>query len=213
MGKQTRIETYFRNRLKNERERRGWSLADMANRLSDKGINFHMTTVAKIEAGQRAVRIDEAAAIADLFEVSLDALLGRGAGLEDDLAYSLRSMKETVRRVRAQVQPMLTEIADARDELDRFTFHRRDQIDHMSSTLIKLLMEVTMTLMLLEIFTDPEAAAPSGTTVTVDEYTPEQRNSDMATAMMAKLEEFAAGAGDEKVAAEIVAKLKKVLSK
>jgi hypothetical protein len=41
---------------------------------------MHPTTVAKIEAGDRSVRINEAVGIADLFEVSLDSLLGRKLG-------------------------------------------------------------------------------------------------------------------------------------
>ena len=41
---------------------------------------MHATTIAKIEAGSRSVRINEAVGIADLFEVSLDTLLGRKSG-------------------------------------------------------------------------------------------------------------------------------------
>jgi hypothetical protein len=38
---------------------------------------MHATTIAKIEAASRSVRINEAVALADLFGVSLDWLLGR----------------------------------------------------------------------------------------------------------------------------------------
>jgi transcriptional regulator with XRE-family HTH domain len=77
MGRRKWTEDYFSKRVRTERERRGWSQADMAKMLTDKGIPMHWTTIAKIEKGDRSVRIDEAAGIADLFEVSLDVLLGR----------------------------------------------------------------------------------------------------------------------------------------
>ena len=77
MGRKKWTEDYFSKRIRTERERREWSQADMAKMLSDKGIPMHWTTVAKIEKGDRSVRIDEAAGIADLFEVSLDVLLDR----------------------------------------------------------------------------------------------------------------------------------------
>jgi len=38
---------------------------------------MHWTTIAKIEKGERSVRIDEAAGIAELIETSVDALPGR----------------------------------------------------------------------------------------------------------------------------------------
>ena len=53
---------------------------ELADKLADKGINMHWTTIAKIEkGGERSVRIDEAAAFADVFGVSVDHLLGRRA--------------------------------------------------------------------------------------------------------------------------------------
>jgi transcriptional regulator with XRE-family HTH domain len=84
-------------RVKDEREHRGWSQLQMAKLLSDNGIPMmHPTTIAKIEAGDRAVRIDEAAGIADLFGVSLDSLLDRRAGLEEDeFTYRLRALRDT----------------------------------------------------------------------------------------------------------------------
>ena len=53
----------------------------MAKLLKDKGFSTYTTTIHKIENGQRPVPLDEAAAIADLFDMSLDSLLGRGIRL------------------------------------------------------------------------------------------------------------------------------------
>jgi hypothetical protein len=60
--------------------------------------DVHPTTIAKIEAGDRAVRIDEATALADIFEVSLDSLLGRTARVVNDPTYPLRAMQEKAQR-------------------------------------------------------------------------------------------------------------------
>ena len=74
MGKQSAVETSFRERVQQERERRKWSRADLSKMLQGRGFeHIYTSTVAKIEYGERAVRIDEATAIADLFEVSVDA--------------------------------------------------------------------------------------------------------------------------------------------
>lgn len=87
--------------------------------LGDKGIKgIYPTTIAKIESGERAVRIDEAAALADLFEVSLDALLGRRHNSrEDELAYSLRLLRDTARDSSQQVGAAMDAIREQLEEL------------------------------------------------------------------------------------------------
>ena len=74
------VDKQFGQGLKKVREERHWTQPQMADMLSDKGIApMHSTTLAKIEAGTRSVRINEAVAIADLFGLSLDGLLGQAA--------------------------------------------------------------------------------------------------------------------------------------
>lgn len=59
---------------------------------------MHPTTVAKIEAGERATKIDEVTAIADIFEVSVDMLLGRSAAPKNDDMYALRALLDTAQQ-------------------------------------------------------------------------------------------------------------------
>jgi hypothetical protein len=92
----------------------------MAKLLSDKGIGAHTTTIAKIEAGDRAVPIDEAAAIADLFEVSLDKLLGRDLGPERDMMYTMRAALDTARQASWQMSSIETTLRDRLAELAAF---------------------------------------------------------------------------------------------
>lgn len=105
MGKHKWADEHFGKTIRARREQRGWSQADMAKMLLDRGVDpMHSTTVAKIEAGDRSVRINEAVGIADLFDVSLDVLLGRGTGVQtNELAFQLRHLRDTARQSSDQV--------------------------------------------------------------------------------------------------------------
>jgi transcriptional regulator with XRE-family HTH domain len=100
MAIQSAVEARFRERVKQERDGRKWSQADLSKMLSDKGIKgIYPTTIAKIESGERAVRIDEATALADLFEVSVDSLLGRSPGAQrSELTYLLRALRQSAQK-------------------------------------------------------------------------------------------------------------------
>jgi transcriptional regulator with XRE-family HTH domain len=83
----------FRKTLKAARRGKGWTQADVAKMLSDKGIDhIHTTTVAKIEAGERDIKLDEAVALADLFGMPLDLMLGRSEAPGDDLAFAVLAL-------------------------------------------------------------------------------------------------------------------------
>ena len=84
--------------------------------LTAKGIdNMHHTTVAKIEAGDREIKLDEAVAMADLYGMSLDAILGG----KRDLDYLVEALTETV--------------SSARTELDRTAKSLRDRMEDIPS--------------------------------------------------------------------------------
>jgi transcriptional regulator with XRE-family HTH domain len=122
MGSGKWLDERFGGRVRSERESRGWSQADMARMLSDRGIQpMHPTTVAKIEAGDRSVRINEAVGIADLFEVPVDSLLGRAPGAQRrQRAYLLRAFRDTARQSSQQVWAAMEAIHERLDELPRF---------------------------------------------------------------------------------------------
>ena len=73
MGRDSQVQTFFARRLRARREQLGWSQAELAKALSGSGLTLHGSAIAKIEAGDRAVRIDEAVAIASALDVDLDA--------------------------------------------------------------------------------------------------------------------------------------------
>lgn len=112
MSKSKWTEDHFRKRLKDERERREWTQEALANMLSAKGIPMHWTTVAKIEKGDRSVRIDEAAGIADLFGISVDTMLGRWAQPDNDRFHVLTAVGDTYLQSMNQVEETLQAIHD-----------------------------------------------------------------------------------------------------
>ena len=87
----------FGKNLRLERDRRGWSREKLAQKLRDVGLQSHWATISKMENGERSVRIDEAAAIADIFDgMSIDALVGRAADAHADATYIMRKAAQLV---------------------------------------------------------------------------------------------------------------------
>lgn len=96
MGKYEIGATRFREAMRRERDRQKVSRAGLSNQLQNIGFDhIHPSTVAKIESGERPVRLDEATAIADLLGVGLDTLLGRRTRPEDDYHDAWRAAVET----------------------------------------------------------------------------------------------------------------------
>jgi transcriptional regulator with XRE-family HTH domain len=120
MGNQLPNMDRFRERIARERTRRKWSQAHVAKMLLARGIdNMHPTTVAKIEAGDREIKLDEAVAMADLYKQPLDALLGRRPKGKRDLQYLLGALEDAV--------------FTSRTELHRTTKALRDRLDDIPS--------------------------------------------------------------------------------
>ena len=130
MGRRERPEDRFRKRLREERERRGWSQSDMAKMLTDNGIPAHATTIAKIEAANgRQVKIDEAAGIADLFGVSLDSLLGRKTALDNDLAHALRSLQEVAHKALWDINMSAHAVRERVVDVFEFEFESSEELE------------------------------------------------------------------------------------
>jgi transcriptional regulator with XRE-family HTH domain len=156
MGSEKWTDKRFGKRVKAKRDNRGWSQAEMAKMLSDKGIHpMHPTTVAKIEAGDRSVRINEAVGIADLFEVSVDSLLGRKPGAQrNELTYSLRALGDTAGQSSQQVRATMETIHEQLEELHG-EFDGADALQRMGhNTCSKYLSPASDALMRLTIATE-----------------------------------------------------------
>lgn len=141
------MENRFRERLRSERERRGLSQADLAKQVKSRGVlSVYPSTVAKIEAGERSVKIDEASAIADVFGMSVDALLGRKASPASDVASILAGLQHAsgkavldLAAMQAVIQGWFAELGDvvftSRDELDKLGKRSLDALSAAQSAL------------------------------------------------------------------------------
>ena len=71
--------TAFGRRLRGLREDAGLTQRQLADVMRGAGYKIHQTTVAKIEAGERTVSVDEAAQLADVLGIDLPGNAQRGA--------------------------------------------------------------------------------------------------------------------------------------
>lgn len=71
----TNAEEHVAVRLKALRQGKGWSQADLAVRMTERGFSWHQTTVAKTEGADRPLRLNEADALAAALGVHLLELL------------------------------------------------------------------------------------------------------------------------------------------
>ncbi|MFE9836358.1 MULTISPECIES: helix-turn-helix domain-containing protein [Streptomyces] len=63
-------------RIKAEREQRGWSTTTLSDRLNEAGYEMNPSAVWRIENGKRRINLDEAIGFAEVFGVSLSNLVG-----------------------------------------------------------------------------------------------------------------------------------------
>jgi transcriptional regulator with XRE-family HTH domain len=86
MSKQPDASDLLRQRLRAERERRNLTQFALANLMAKQhNCPMYGYTIAKIESGQRPVLTHELVAFATIFQTSVDALVGRSAGVNDVL--------------------------------------------------------------------------------------------------------------------------------
>jgi hypothetical protein len=106
----------------------------------------------KIESGEREVRIDEAAAIADLFGVSVDALTGRRVGLQHDLAYMLHTSLERAGNFALQVATIAGMLEDKFRDLGALKFEGHEAVYAKAERARKALNEANDALWKLRMF-------------------------------------------------------------
>lgn len=133
-------DEHFAENVRREREKRGWSQAELARRLREFGLEqFHPTTVSRIENGDRPVRLSEAAQFANIFETTVGKLVANYIEEVELLVESLATMRELESRlVRAYDMYQLGR-ATLRLEVDKFNdwlSENPDMVDDPASGLI-----------------------------------------------------------------------------
>ena len=74
------VTTLFGKRLHGLREEAGLTQRQLADLMRARGYKMHQTTVAKIEAGERAVPVGEAAQFARVLGIDLTQMINVGQG-------------------------------------------------------------------------------------------------------------------------------------
>jgi transcriptional regulator with XRE-family HTH domain len=105
----------FGRRVREERQRRGWRLADLADAVAARGVTLHLTAYAKTESGEREPRLSEALAIAAALEVPLGALLTEAGELDDRIA----ELRAKAARLSQESDDALTRAVQFRNEAAR----------------------------------------------------------------------------------------------
>lgn len=91
---------------------------------------MHATTVAKIEAGERGVRIDEAVGIADVLGVPLEWMLGRqSTGPASEIRYSLRALQERAQETITGLGAMIQALEDWNVDTFGIAFDGKAELD------------------------------------------------------------------------------------
>lgn len=117
MGTGKLASTELRNTLFRLRDSRGWSMAAMAELLNAKGLKTYPTTIAKIEAGDRTVQVDELVAYAEIFDVSTDLLLGHTSTGAGDKTAQVGKLLEQMKRAMWAIQSTEVALTDAANDL------------------------------------------------------------------------------------------------
>jgi transcriptional regulator with XRE-family HTH domain len=91
MGKLLSSEDALARRVTHERERRGWSPAQLAKAMTDAGQPMNQSSIWKIENARprRKITVDEAVTFAQVFDMTLDELMVPPEMAADDLAFDL----------------------------------------------------------------------------------------------------------------------------
>ncbi len=76
-------EGIFGDSVRLYRKEMGWSQADLAKAMRERGFDWLQTTVSKTEAAERPIRLNEAVAVASLFGVGVTAMLNDRPDLEE----------------------------------------------------------------------------------------------------------------------------------
>lgn len=74
-------ERRFGARVRQARTERGWSQRELAADLAAKGIKLDPSAITRLEKGQRPIRLDEAATLAEIFGIPLEEMIKPPTGI------------------------------------------------------------------------------------------------------------------------------------
>lgn len=113
-------EIWFGENLRRLREQLGVSQSGLAREMAERGFQFHQTTISRIEAGDRPVRLAEATTLAEIVRTSVSMLIMQPV----ELRYSENLFRARSKLVKARMQA-----TDAIIELWKMRAKLEEEID------------------------------------------------------------------------------------
>lgn len=124
------LERAMINNFRTLREDRGWSQSQLSERLADFGFELHQTTIAKMEAGKRPLRVAEMFALSHVFRMSPGAVFFMSdsspvpemAEMNEEIARSeeiIRQNKDEILGVVGFLVDMTADVQTKRNEIVR----------------------------------------------------------------------------------------------
>lgn len=113
---------------------REWTQEDVVERLRHEGFEMHQTTVAKIERGARPLRVAEASALADIFEMPITAVFG--LSLAEDHSADLDMRRLELEQARRRVD-------DSRETLYSVAQHHANLLAEVEKLILQMNQHIT----------------------------------------------------------------------
>ncbi|MFJ7289241.1 helix-turn-helix domain-containing protein [Curtobacterium sp. NPDC098951] len=118
MNTPEQIDESFASAVRETRTRLGVSQDRLAAEVAKRGYSFHVTTVGKIERGDRRVTVGEAVALADALDVSLESLVHNKQDLTASFAEHGQARTAFILEAARYVETMLSVAAAADNQAD-----------------------------------------------------------------------------------------------
>lgn len=110
-------EQQFGAQVKDARDARGWSQEALARHLKETlGIELHQTGIARLERGERAIRLNEASALAKLLGLDLQQYGGIGPRLTEEEYSEALEHVEKIRKFEAGARDKLEHLRRTRED-------------------------------------------------------------------------------------------------
>lgn len=106
------LERRVAENVRRLRKERGWTQSELGQRLGTFGFPMQQTTVTKLEAGERPIRLDEVLALARLFDVKVEDLYSPPIHVREDV--DVEGLENAERALQARLHEVEADLAARR---------------------------------------------------------------------------------------------------
>lgn len=110
-------ETVFRESMKRRREMLGVNQTELARRMKASGYSFHQQTIQRVEAGERPIRLDEAYAIAEILDTTVESMTRALRADVSETVYAVERFRRESSRLYDDIAEVTGDWQEAFDEV------------------------------------------------------------------------------------------------